>query len=97
MVNILVLQSIEFCVGIFCVSIFIIFYPFVDAALFYKDLSDEGVPVSVILPTKKDLEPLLLKTEYYHLAIIVDVACEDSIQFISEVRQRHVHFCSLFH
>jgi hypothetical protein len=61
------------------------YYPCVDAALFYKDLSDEGVPVTVILPAQTDLKPLLLKTEYYHLAVIVDVACEDSIQFALEV------------
>jgi hypothetical protein len=59
----------------------------IDATLFYKALSDEGIPVSVILPAQSVLKPLLLKTEYYHLAVIVDVVCEDSIHFLAEVRQ----------
>jgi hypothetical protein len=68
----------------------------IDATLFYKGLADEGIPVSVILPAQRVHKPLLLKTEYYNLAVIVDIACEDSIHFLAEVRQLY-HFCSPRH
>jgi hypothetical protein len=73
------------------------YYPCLDANLFYKDLSGEEVPVSVFLPAQTVLNPSLLKTEYYHSAVIVDIACEDNIQLLSEVRQRHMHLYSLQH
>jgi hypothetical protein len=77
-----VLYSIEFCV---CVSLCC---ACVDATLLYKVSSDEGIQISVFLPGQTDAKPLLLQTEYYRLAVIVDTACEDSIHFMAEVRYK---------
>ncbi|KDR16068.1 hypothetical protein L798_10080 [Zootermopsis nevadensis] len=67
-----------------------------DAALFYKTLSDEGIPMSVFLPGQTLSESLLLKTECYRLAVIVDVACDGSVQFMAEASKKK-HFSSLHH
>jgi hypothetical protein len=68
---------------------------FVDAILNYKFFSKEGIPVLLILPSQNIATPLLMKTEYYRLEVIVDIACEDSIQFMTEVRSLyHKSWCS---
>jgi hypothetical protein len=59
---------------------------FLDAILISKFFSNEGIPVSSVLPSQNIATPLLMKTEYYRLAVIVDITCEDSIQFVTEVR-----------
>lgn len=60
-------------------------FAFAAATSFYKTLSDEGIPVSVFLPGQSVDAPSLLKTEYYRLAVIVDIACDGSVQFMAEV------------
>jgi hypothetical protein len=41
--------------------------------------------MSVFLPGQIVSESLVLKTEYYRLAVIVDVACDGGVQFMTEV------------
>jgi hypothetical protein len=60
----------------------------IDAASFYKAISDNGIQMSAFLPGQTSSETLVLtalKTEYYRLAVIVDVACNGSVQFMTEV------------
>jgi hypothetical protein len=51
--------------------------------------------MSAFLSDQTVATPLLLKTEYCRLAVIVDVACDGSIQFMAQVRQKHMTFLSL--
>lgn len=59
---------------------------FLDAILISKFFSNQGIPVSLVLPSQNIAIALLMKTEYYRLAVIVDTTCEDSVQFMAEVR-----------
>jgi hypothetical protein len=59
----------------------------VGAAPFYKALSNEGISASVYLPGQRVAKPFSMETEYYRLAVIVDVACDGNIQFMAEVSQ----------
>lgn len=68
------------CIGFQCLVL-------LDAILIFKFFSDEGIPVSLVSPSQNIATLLLMKTDYYRLAVIVDITCEDSIRFVTEVRQ----------
>jgi hypothetical protein len=85
--NLLVLYSTKIYIYIYICSYDWTHFHFssVAATSFYKVLSGEGIPISVFLPAQTVATPLLLKTGYYRLAVIVDVACDGGVQFMAEV------------
>ena len=55
------------------------------ATALHKALSSDGVPLSTVLPGQTFPATLLLRTEYHHLAVVVDVGCAEGVTFVTQV------------